>query len=139
MTTIVYRSGVLAADRQATSGGIRNKCTKLFRANGYAIGVSGGLAFGLAFVRWFKGGRDSPCPLDEDTYALVMDIETGECEQWESPGIGIPIEQEYESIGTGASVAYGALTMGADARQAVKVASKWDVYTGLGVQVIKAK
>jgi len=137
MTTIAYRNGILAADKQATDGGIICKCTKLFTSNGHAIGVSGTLAFGIAFVKWFQGTRTSDCPLDEHTYALVMNLKTGECEEWEQPGIGIPVEAEFEAIGNGAGLAMGAMEMGADARKAVEVASKWSAYSGFGVQVIK--
>lgn len=139
MTTIAFRDGVLAADRQATSGGTVTKCTKLFRVDGYAIGVSGHLSYGIAFKNWFKGDRLGDCPLDEHTYALIMDIQTGYCEQWESPGTGIPVEDDFAAIGSGSCYAYGAMEMGADARTAIKVAAKWDSGTGLGIQVAKSK
>lgn len=138
MSTVAFRSGVLAADRQATSGGVVTKCTKLFRVSGYAIGVAGTLSSGTSFSRWFAGDQTGEIPLDQDSCALVMDLETGDCHLWESTGV-VKIEEEFEAIGSGSGIAYGALEMGADARQAVKIASKRDAYTGGGVQVMRAK
>lgn len=137
MTTIVYRDGVIAADRQAETGGTVTRCTKLFRLEGFVIGVSGNLAVGIAFKRWFEGDQDGDCPLDDSTDALVMNTQTGVCEHWETPGIGIPVEDDFVAIGSGAELAYGAMEMGADAKKAIKVASKWDSSTGNGIQAVK--
>ena len=139
MTTIAWRDGVIASDRQCSSGGIITKCRKLFKVGHYAIGTSGNLSVGMLFCQWWADGRREDCPLDESTYALVMDINTGVCEIWEHPGVGIPIEEDFSAIGSGAAVAYGALHTGATAREAVTAAIKWDDSTGIGVQAISAK
>lgn len=139
MTTIAWRQGVLASDCQASSGGLVTKATKLFSDQHFAIGVSGSLSHGLAFRRWFFQGMKGDCPLDDDTYALVMNLQTGECEQWETPGIGIPVEDEFAAIGSGREFAYGAMHMGADAQMAIIVASRWDASTGMGVQVFRCE
>jgi len=140
MTTIAWRAGVIAADRQSGHGGTFEQCTKLFRVNGYAIGVAGSIAYGIAFRDWFAGNRQGDCPLtpDSDTYALVMDMRTGECEQWEAPGVGIPVEMDYTAIGSGADFAKTAMYMGASARGAVRIASKLDPHTGMGLMSFKA-
>jgi len=139
MTTIAWRDGVIASDRQSINGKIPVRCTKLFRTKEYAIGVAGSLSYGIAFVNWFQGDRSDECPLDEITAALVMNLETGACEQWEAPGVGIPVEDDFEAIGSGAAVAIGAMEMGATAKEAIRIASKRDTGTGMGIQVIKAK
>ena len=139
MTTIAYRAGVLAADRQANQGNLKTKGTKLFKLGKVAVGVSGSYAHGIAFCRWLLTDQKEDCPIGDDTSALVMSLETGACDLWETPGVGIPIEDEFASIGSGSHFAYGAMEMGADAKAAVRVASKWDVHTGHGVQVVKAK
>lgn len=139
VTTIAYRSGVLAADRQANQGNLKTKGTKLFRIGNVAVGFAGNFANGRAFCRWLLTDQKEDCPIGDDTHALVMNLETGDCELWEAPGIGLPIEDEFAAIGTGYHFAYGAMEMGADAKKAVQVAAKWDVNTGHGVQVIKAR
>jgi len=139
MTTIAYREGILAADRLSVQGSTKSRCTKLFKIDGHAIGVAGELACGLLFIEWFSGGMRGDCPLNDQTTALVLNLSTGDCRQWESPGAGILVEDEFAAIGSGAGFAYGAMEMGADARQAVRIASKYDVYTGGSVQVIKAQ
>jgi hypothetical protein len=41
--------------------------------------------------------------------------------------------------GTGREVALGAMSMGADAKTAVKIACKWNIYCGMGVDAIQVK
>ena len=129
----------MAADRQSSGGGLVTRCRKLFKVQQYAIGVSGNLASGILFRNWWDNRRQGDCPLDEDTHALVMDTNTGVCELWEHPGVGIPIEEDFASIGSGSGIAYGALEMGATARQAVSAAIKWDESSGVGVHTITSK
>jgi hypothetical protein len=49
----------------------------------------------------------------------------------------IVIEQPYYSIGSGSHFAMGALTTGKSPREAVKIASKHDALTGMGVKEYK--
>jgi ATP-dependent protease HslVU (ClpYQ) peptidase subunit len=47
------------------------------------------------------------------------------------------IKDSYYSIGSGSSIALGAMSLGCTPKEAVKTASKYDVYTGMGYQVVR--
>lgn len=137
MTTIVWhQEGILATDRMAVSDGIASKCQKLFTLDHYAIAVSGTLSCGPAFVRWFNH-LTGDCPLDDDTIVYVMDLNTGQCDEFDSNGVGISLNPPFASSGTGSGIALGVLEMGGTPQQAIEIASKYDVNTGLGVDLIK--
>lgn len=111
---------------------IRTAC-KLVVTDDFAYAITGGLAEGLAFI---NRGLD----LDElklkSTTVLAMDLRTGKCVAYEEPGFPIPIEDKMYVAGSGGDIALGAMAFGASPEEAVKIASEWDVDTGLGVQVV---
>lgn len=44
------------------------------------------------------------------------------------------VKDKYASIGSGANVAIGAMEAGSTPKEAVKIASKIDIYTGMGIK-----
>jgi len=138
MTTVAWRDGVLAADKKASEDETGFTVTKLFRAKSYAVAFYGDLSNGLLFVEWLKKRRGE-CPLNKNTGALVMELDTGRCYQWEKGGVPLLVEDRFLSCGTGAAFAIGAMAMGATAIEAVEVASEWDNNSGLGINYAKAR
>jgi hypothetical protein len=138
MTTVAWRDGVLAADRKGSLNGTGHRVTKLRRTKTHAIAFAGTVSTGIQFIDWFKGARDGECPLDRDTSAFVMDLETGKCEHWEN-GVPCPIEDKFAAIGSGMDLAIGAMSFGASAIEAVECASEWDNGSGLGINFARSR
>lgn len=135
MTTIVYRDGVMAADRLITSNGIRRgHSKKIFKAaNGALIGVSGSAGLADRFVSWIgDGGREEErprIPEGSDLFAIVAYPE-GEVAVFSERLVPQVIEAPFAATGSGNEIALGAMAMGASAERAVAVAIEFDAYSG---------
>ena len=133
MTTIAYKRGVIACDKQATEGGTIVRCaSKAKIVDGKVYCISGSVATGLKFIRQLTES-DEPA---EDFKATVvcMDLKTGKATVYEGNDEPQIVEDVFYAWGSGGDVALGALAMGASPAEAVRIASKWDTSTGLGVQ-----
>lgn len=126
MTTIAYRDGVLASDSCASDDQQMMRFTKLHRMGGYVFGFCGDAHACHEFVTRFKGGTAlSSMKVKGDLSALIL-MPDGSCMRWDNRGGAFPIEDKFAAIGSGAGVAIGAMHFGADAREAVKAACKYD-------------
>jgi len=95
------------------------------------VGYAGCMDSGIEFLEWCKrgkGSRGKPRDLTEEFTGLILD-ESG---LYEYKGFLIPIriEGDFWAIGTGAPAALGAMHMGADPAEAVKIACEIDPYCG---------
>jgi hypothetical protein len=137
MSVVVWDGRTLAADRQATDGDIRTRCKKIRKLpSGDLIGWVGSGEEGLALAEWYASGADPGCwPESQkgDNWARLIVVHHGKV--WEY--CQLPVKQHVKgkqaAWGSGASLALGAMGAGADAIQAVKIASKFNIYCGLGV------
>jgi hypothetical protein len=140
MTTIAYRAGILAGDRQVNFDTI-NDCqiTKVVRTpGGVLVGASGSTSMCRAIRQWFMGGEAGERPAfkvnDESASALVIrpdgSIEYHDVIGWHEIGA------EFYAIGSGYTIALGAMAMGANAEDAVKVASRFCTKTGDKVDTV---
>lgn len=141
MTTVVYKNGVMAADKMASEGNNKTgKMTKIFRVNGYLVGFSGAADCSMALLRWFEDGADEeawPDPYKDDPEATMMVVApTGQVMFYERFPIPIIMENEFFAIGSGADFALGAMQMGADPKTAVEVACLLDAYSGNGIDML---
>lgn len=125
MTTIAYRDGIIAADTGLTSGTIRDchmdKIVK--REDGAVAGAAGEAWWIAAFLEWFhKGGELPVCK--GSSQGLVVDKRRRLTIYESSDGTNrsFPIRAKYYAVGSGSSVALGALFSGANPVQAVKAA-----------------
>lgn len=138
MTTIAYRNGIMAADTRAYSGGSvpigqKNKIHRL--DDGSLVGVSStepGMA--EAFAAWLNDGANP----EEAAFAgdrlknlsALHITPEGQvffyCENITPSG---PLYSRFFAIGSGEQYALGALSSGATAEAAVKVAGLHDVWT----------
>jgi ATP-dependent protease HslVU (ClpYQ) peptidase subunit len=96
--------------------------------------VSGTLVTGLRFIEWLKGDREKTGPRLKDTVVVEFDRKTGQAQMWESRHVPLPCKDVYVT-GSGGQIALGALAAGADEKEAIQIASKYDAYTGNGVKV----
>lgn len=137
MTTIAFKNGSLAVDRQASDGGLRYTTRqKSFKTRGGTVyAIAGSLACGLSAVEWIKGAREDSCPLDDDTIVIEFCTITGRLLVWEAPGYPVEHVDAIGAWGSGNELAIGAMAAGATPEEAVEIAAEWDSGTGMGVDV----
>lgn len=153
MTTIVYRDGVMAADscetiEEESAGDHVRKCAKLFRYDGYLIGLQGESTPGMVFLNWFTGFKGMPgvhtkrpdelVDSDADFTALVV-TPRGQVFEFDRWCIATRRYGGFHAVGSGVKAALGALHMGASAPAAVRIAAKIDPYTRGPVHVMRLK
>lgn len=140
MSIIAWDGTTIAADRQATHSGLALSVEKLYRRSaGVILGFTGSLEQGLLLADWYGAGADPDkwpvwqTPMDY-TRLVVLNFHVGLLMEYES----LPVAQyrKFESpaaFGSGRDFALGAMAQGANAREAVEIASRFSVDCGLGV------
>lgn len=140
LSTVAYDGKMLAGDRMCVFGGTPIQFEKVRRLYGWVtVGCVGGASDALLFMDWVGAGRtpESKPELEDNFCAIVLEG-NGDAWVFGSQLVAIPIDPNKPwAIGSGGDFAMGAMAMGADAEQAVEIASKYDIYTGLGVDVIE--
>jgi hypothetical protein len=140
MTTIAYRDGVLAADTKGTDDNGYHpgtyRCEKLFRVDGDIIATAGEDATGMIFVDWYgskKNGKrpKPPARLVDGAADFAVLILRKDGLYWSDKWCRMnKIMDEIYALGSGAPYALGAMAMGAPPEEAVRIAMRWDCYTG---------
>lgn len=138
MTTIVCNRQGMAADKRI-SGQAMFKSTKIYRVNGSLIGFAGNVEQALRFVEWRRTPEQKPQFFDNNNFEALELTPNGELIWWGSEMVGVEIEDDFYAIGSGSHLALGAMAMGATPKEAIKVASRWDVATGSEIQVMSLK
>lgn len=132
MTTIATDGKLMAGDGRSTrgdsiSGGDRKKVFQL--RDGSIIGIAGRTRDAELAARKFIENPDSPENVRGD-YTVVRLYPNGQVWVYEdNTSVAIKVKPPY-AIGSGWTTALGALLAGANAAEAVKIASKVDVHTG---------
>lgn len=141
MTTIVYRDGVMAADRRAYAGDKQpiGEKTKVHRlADGSLFGASSSKVGAvdkfrrLVEERGIGGSFDAAHPVQ----AILVRPDGSIFYFHEEDTFTGPLEAAFIAIGSGDRFALGALKMGATAARAVEVAIECDVWSGGGIDVL---
>lgn len=144
MTTVVYRDGILAADTQITYGATIMPCkikklTKL--PNGALFGYCGSVELGeimkksLINIGQSDGVLEDRRDLDKENFEGILVTPEGRTLFFENRS-WVSVEVPYVAMGSGKEHAYGALALGASAKQAVRAAILLDPGTGGKVQAI---
>lgn len=145
MTTIAWDGNELAADRKSHIGGVPSGgVTKVHRVIApnrrvALVGFSGSMAYGNAYLHWLAGGEQpEQQKFAEAKWAILMidDRRTvyyrcDRCNVWDCLG------RMPWAMGSGGDIARGAMAHGASATEAVRVASRLDIETGFGVNVVR--
>lgn len=140
MTTVAVRDGIMAADTQGRFDGTIMEMHKIFRVRDILIGVCGDYDCALDFIRLYKENKkyvkkDNSKEDNDFDYLLLnkkgLYLATG------FHGPRVKVHEKFWAIGSGKDAAITAMRMGASAREAVKMASLCDVYTGSKIQVRK--
>lgn len=139
MTTIAWDGKTLASDRLQSWGGRPISKSKIFRIKHKlykAVGVCGNAVGSYAMLEKLLGKRKELPTLDVDDYNLLL-IDK-ENKAWWLNGNEVPLEVPSPwALGTGGEYALGAMGFGATAEEAVHVAMKYDINTGIGVDKIE--
>ena len=128
----------MAADKRIT-GGPMFRSTKLFRVNGSILGIAGNAEQARRFVEWRRTPEAKPTFVETCSIEVLELSADGSLTWWGSEMVGVPIEDDFYAIGSGASLALGALSMGATPKQAIGVAARWDSGTGSEIQTMALK
>jgi hypothetical protein len=100
------------------------------------VGYAGCMDSGIQFLEWTKrgkGSRGKPRDLSFEFTGLILD-ESGLYE-YKSPLVPMRVEGDVWAIGSGAQAAFGAMFMGADPEEAVRIAIRIDPYCGGPINV----
>lgn len=150
MSVIVWDGRILAADRQVTDGGMIRSTTKIRaiktgKFKGYLLGAAGATATANLMMDWFEAGANpAHFPYEymkSESLGATMVAITQDKEIWRYDHLPVPIimEDEWYATGSGRDFAYGALSMGADAQQAVEIACIHSTECGVSIDVIEWK
>lgn len=139
MTTIAWDGKTLAADKQATCAGLRGTTTKIRRTpTGHLMAWTGDEDSGRAVAGWYEEGADPAkwpkCQEDKELWSRLIVVNcVGEAFTFERQPIAMRVEDAFMAWGSGRDFAMAAMHCGKTAREAVTVASHYDVSTGMGV------
>lgn len=128
MTTIACNRDEMAGDTLLHADTVSH-ATKVFRHKGACVGVSGEYVSCIEFVRWWKSGAEGEPPDMQEVDALVL-TKDGRILCYNHHHAFFKVDDKFTAIGSGAAAALGAMHMGATPKEAIKVASKVDSYTG---------
>ncbi|UTU07686.1 hypothetical protein CcrC1_gp493 [Caulobacter phage C1] len=134
MSTLAYKDGVLAADTRVTDGGvIVGSVSKIRRVGPVLIAGCGDLLDLERFHVWVKAGledgfavEDSECWLIAPGHPFLV---------FEATGF-LSLEAPFHAAGSGGKFARGALSMGADAVEAIRCAQQHDTLSGGPIDVL---
>ena len=142
MSVVVWDGKTLAADTQTTNGNLRrNVATKIHRcaSNPDILFAGVGEYQALHALRdWIEKGADpKEFPREyadrSGNTALWVINRNGTIARIEDGPFFVKQDVTSFADGSGRDFAYGALEMGANAVQAVKIASYYDIYCGGGI------
>lgn len=141
MTTVVFKDGVFAADSLITSGGtVEGYCKKITRCENVYVGWAGSLQAATLFKDYLSGKDIDKSFFDkpqQEFSAIVADSANRQVITYTNGLIPEIYNAPFYCIGSGTSIAKGALMAGATPREAVKVAASLDIYTGGKIQTVK--
>lgn len=143
MTTVAWDGKTLAADRRVTYGSVPLVRRKVFRICGpdgrrYLLGFSG-QDYALALLLFWMRHPHSPPPKilhDDHINALLVNERNQIFAMSNTALVWCPIRASFYGIGSGGDHAEGAMAAGATAREAVRIAMRFDVHSGGGVDSI---
>ena len=146
MSVVVYSNGVMAADSRAYGGsgeGSPGEKRKVHRLqDGSAVGVvTAVLGDAERFVAWLNAGANPSDWQGEPPDLRALLVRPGGATFLYESSLypSGPIDCRQYAIGSGAPYAKGALSMGADAVQAVHVAIAHDSHSGGRVRALSVR
>lgn len=149
MTVIAWDGKCLAADKQATEGGLRHITTKIKRIDkgkfkGYLVAGAGVTSQANHMMAWFECGAEPDAfpkyqETEELSAQLLVITPDKDILRFDINPIPSVFHDEQYAMGSGRDVAIGAMAMGANAIEAVEVASELCSGCGMGIDAIYLK
>lgn len=143
MSIVAWDGNTIAADRQGTINETRATLKKLVKVGDVVIGWVGTQTNGLIMMRWFLAGADltkfPEISNDPDTCSRLVIASKKGLISFEGSSESMNFLDKKQAFGSGMDLALGAMAMGADAIQAVKVACKYDIHCGMGIDWFKVR
>lgn len=139
MTTIAYRDGVLAADSQMNVGAIRHGVSeKIGRKGRLLYGGAGDVAWCWEFRSWVQQGAEGepPACAPDATSSFVI-LPDDRIVVFHANGVQLCSGLPFFADGSGWELALGAMSAGASAEQAVRIATRWDTRSGGDIRVVR--
>lgn len=141
MTTIAWDGKTLAADKMGNQDGSILIVTKIRKIGKYLAGSSGTMSSCMALMKWIEDGgapdKWPECQKDKELCSpLIIITQDKKIFRYDTTPIPYEINQDFYAFGGGRDFATGAMEVGADAKRAIEVASKWDACTGCGVDTL---
>lgn len=131
MTTIAWDGKVLAGDTLADGGGVMNTRHKVYKLkNNILYGACGETQDCIVVRDWIEAGsnpKEKPSNIAEGFSALI--IESGKIFLIENKLVRMEFHESILAIGSGAHYALAAIFLGLSSKEAVSLASKFDLYT----------
>lgn len=137
----------MAGDLQMTIQGVQmTKCkTKVFRIDPnpenypepFIVGFAGSADEIIDVVDYYTHPElYDKMPRLKNTIGLVL-TQSGRIFQFQTVSNWVEINTKFHAIGSGSSVALGAMHAGATPKEAVAAATKVDPFTGMGIKAVK--
>ena len=141
MTVLVWDGDTLATDRQANDGSLAWESSKAWYISGktgVCIATGVGMLKDIIVARewWKEGGQPSHWPFSHTTNnCQFIVVDGGGLHLFD--GTPYPETRAFTpcAFGHGRDFAYGALAMGANAKEAVEAANKYSLHCGIGVEL----
>ncbi len=139
MSVVAWDGKRIAADKMALSAGLCMTTSKIRRSarTGEILAWTGQHDKGLVLAAWFDEGADPAkypaFQTTDDWCRLIVASEAGVF-SYETQCVPLSFENAFQAWGSGRDYALGAMAMGADAIQAVEIASRLCEGCGNGVE-----
>lgn len=150
MTTIAVTKNEIGSDLQYTGASGQQKwkggpkvffCEKhelTYPHADFYVGLCGAASELLEVAHFFMNPEQASRPRAKGVSGAILTTE-GRIFCFDRPSVWIEVREPFYAIGSGGSIAMGALAMGASVKEAIKAASKIDAFTGMGSKVFKIK
>lgn len=143
MTTLAWDGKTLAADRMMVIGGLKVTSRKLFDLSPYVYAASGSAAEASVIAEWLRAGADparGPAFEEASCYGIV--VRRADVAVFYVMGKKVqlvPVFDEFVGCGSGQDLALAAMALGKTADQAVTFASRFNAFTGMGVDSVRIR
>lgn len=138
MSTIAWDGKTLAGDRLGVRGeGLRFEVVKVFAlSNGSLYGGVGKHDNVLQVLWWLENGGEPPNLGSEASFSGLVVMPEKKVHLFDELLVPKPVLESFFAIGSGRDFAIAAMALGQTAAQAIELAMRYDIYTGIGVDVV---
>lgn len=139
MSTIAWDGRMLAADTRGVIGeSLPIESHKLYRLTEGRLYAAVGTKSDLLLAKeWLLMAGEKPA-LDESFAALLV-LANGQCVRLEDKLVALPVCEPFVALGSGRDFALAAMALGQTAEQAVALAARFDIWTGMPIDTLRLK